>query len=329
MTVRRQRILRTLPWVLTVGIFAILFHRVPFIDVIAALQQVRFKAYVALMVPYSLIYCSIDAFVLWRVLHWFHAPVPYRRVLPVRAAAYILSLLNPGLGQGGVAFALHRREGLPFLEMTGSLLFLVVLEFCQLALYAAIGIFGFHTHLAIAFAPVYAVLGLGLAVVLLCIQKEIDPLALVLTRIGRWYAGNTAFQVPSRSPHARLLRTFKDARPRHYLLTLLYKAPNFLLAVIVHYYALQLFGISIPFVRLLGFLPIVFLVASLPVTVAHLGTSQAAWLYFFAANGEAAQLLAYSLVAHVTFMLLNGLIGLGFLPWALRDMHAKPGTTTV
>jgi hypothetical protein len=130
-------------------------------------------------------------------------------------------------------------------------------------------------------------------------------------------------------PHASLLRTFKAAQPRHYLLTLLYKAPNFLLAVIVHYYALQLFSISVPFVRLLGFLPIVFLVASLPVTVAHLGTSQAAWLYFFAAYGEAAQLLAYSLVAHVTFMLLNGLIGVGFLPWALRDMHAKPGATTV
>jgi Lysylphosphatidylglycerol synthase TM region len=329
MTTMRQRILRALPWALTVGIFAILFHRVPFIDVMAALRQVRFEAYFALMVPYSLMYCSIDAFVLWRVLQWFHTPVPYRRVLPVRAAAYILSLLNPSLGQGGVAFALHRREEFPFLEITGSLLFLVVLEFCQLALYAAIGIFGFHTHLAIAFAPVYAVLGLGLTVVLLCIQRGIDPLALVLTRIGRWYSGDTAFQAPSRLPHASLLRTFQDARPRHYLLTLLYKAPNFLLAVIVHYYALQLFSISVPFTRLLGFLPIVFLVASLPVTVAHLGTSQAAWLYFFAAYGEAAQLLAYSLVAHVTFMLLNSLIGVGFLPWALRDMHEKPGAPTV
>jgi ABC-type thiamin/hydroxymethylpyrimidine transport system permease subunit len=63
------------------------------------------------------------------------------------------------------------------------------------------------------------------------------------------------------------------------------------------------------------------------VTVAHLGTSQAAWLYFFAAYGEAAQILAYSLVAHVTFMVLNGLIGVCFLPWALRGMPAKPGTT--
>ena len=323
----RQRVVRLLPWIVTVGIFALLFQRVPFRDVIAALQQVPFAAYLALMVPYSLVYCSVDAFVLSRLLHWFHAPVPYRRVLPVRAAAYILSLLNPGLGQGGVALALHRREGLPFLALAGSLLFLAVLEFCQLALYAAIGIFGFQTHLAIAFAPLYAVLGLGLGVVLLCIQKDIDPLALLLTHLGRWRSGDPTYRAPRRLPQASLLRTFKEARPRHYVLTLLYKAPNFLLAVLVHYYALQLFGVFIPFVRLLGFLPIVFLVASLPVTVAHLGTSQAAWLYFFADYGEAAQILAYSLVAHVTFMVLNGLIGVCFLPWALRGMPAQPGTT--
>ena len=328
MTPMQQRLLRSIPWILTLGIFAVLFQRVPFSDVMAALQQVRFAAYFGMMVPYSLVYCSIDAFVLSRLLQWFHAPIPYRRVLPVRAAAYILSLLNPGLGQGGVALALYRREGVPFLEIASSLLFLAVLECCQLALYAAIGIFGLQTHLAIAFAPVYLVLAGGLTVALLCIRREIDPLALLLTHLRRWRSGDQTYRAPNRLPHASLLRTFKRARLRHYVLTLLYKAPNFLLAVVVHYYALQLFGVYIPFLRLLGFLPIVFLVASLPVTVAHLGTSQAAWLYFFAAPGEEASLLAYSLVAHVTFMVLNGLIGVGFLPWALRGMQEKSAATT-
>jgi uncharacterized membrane protein YbhN (UPF0104 family) len=328
MAFMQQRLLRSIPWVLTLGIFAILFQRVPLRDVVMALQQVHFTTYFALMVPYSLIYCSIDAFVLSRLLQWFHAPIPYHRVLPVRAAAYILSLLNTGLGQGGVALALYRREGVPFLEITGTLLFLAVLECCQLALYAAIGIFGLQTHLALAFAPVYVVLAGGLTVALLCIQREIDPLALLLTHLRRWRSGDQTYRAPNRLPHASLLRTFKRARLRHYVLTLLYKAPNFLLAVVVHYYALQLFGVHIPFVRLLGFLPIVFLVASLPVTVAHLGTAQAAWLYFFAAYGEAAQLLAYSLVAHVTFMVLNGLIGVGFLPWALRGVREKSAATT-
>lgn len=318
----RRRCMRIVPWIVTAGIFVVIFQRVPLEEVVAELRRVRLVPYLALMVPYSLLYCGIDAFVLSRVLYWFHGHISYRRVVPVRAAAYILALLNPGLGQGAVAFALHRREGMPFLEVAGMLLFLTVLEVCQLALYAALGIFGFHPHLRAAFVPVYAVLGAGLGVAAFCVRREIDPIALVLTGIGRWRTGDPAYCAPSRLPRTGLLHAFRQARLRHYLLTLFYKAPNFLLAVVVHYLALQLFGVQVPFVRLLGFLPIVFLVASLPVTVAHLGTSQAAWIYFFSAYGEASQLLAYSLVAHVTFMVLNGLIGVGFLRLALQG---RPG----
>jgi hypothetical protein len=239
-------------------------------------------------------------------------------VLPVRAAAYILALLNPSLGHGAVAVALHRREGLPWLEVASSLLFLTVLEVCHLALYAALGLFGFHPHLTAAFIPVYLVLGGGLGLGLLCVRQGIDPLALGLTRLGRWWTGNPAYCTSWQLLHSGLLRTFRQAQWHHYGLTLLYKAPNFLLAVVVHYLALHLFGVPVPFIRLLGLLPIVFLVASLPVTVAHLGTSQAAWLYFFSAYGNPSQLLAYSLVAHVTFMVLNGVIGVCFLRRALQ-----------
>ena len=319
---RFMRFMRVVPWIVTAGIFVVIFQRVPLAELVTALRRVRLAPYLALMVPYSLLYCGFDAFVLSRVLYWFHGRVPYRRVLPVRAAAYILALLNPGLGQGAVAFALHRREGIPLLEVAGTLLFLTVLEVCQLALYAGLGIFGLHPHLRVAFAPVYAVLGAGLGVAIFCIRREIDPVALALTGLGRWRTGDRTYCAPSRLPRTGFLHAFRRARWRHYLLALLYKAPNFLLAVVVHYFALQLFGVQVPFVHLLGFLPIVFLVASLPVTVAHLGTSQAAWIYFFSAYGEASQLLAYSLVAHVTFMVLNGLMGVGFLRLALQG---KPG----
>lgn len=304
----RHRLPQLLPWLVTIGIFVFIAQRVPLRDVALALGEVSVGSYLALMLPYSAIYCVIDAFVLYRVVNWFHTPVAYRRVLPVRAAAYIMSLLNPGLGHGAVAYALHRREGLPLLGIAGSLLFLTVLEFCQLALYASVGIFAFHADLRLAFAPIYAGLLLLVGGALVGVRIGVDPLAWLLTRIGRWRRDAT-YEAPSRLPDAQLLSTIRQARWRHYLLTLLYKAPNFFLAVLVHYSALQLFEVHVPFVRLLTFLPVVFLVASIPVTVAHLGTTQAAWLYFFAAYGEAPRLLAYSLVAHVTFMVLNSLIG--------------------
>src|SRR5439155_1522132 len=74
---------------------------------------------------------------------------------------------------------------------------------------------------------------------------------------------------------ARLLTAFRRARPVHYLRLLLYKTPNLLAAVTVHWLALPLFGMHVPFLTLLTFLPIIFFFAALPVAAAHLG--RASW----------------------------------------------------
>lgn len=314
----RQRLTRLLPWVITLAIFIFIFRRVPVSELLEALRQAHLLPYLALMAPYSMIYCLVDTFVLTQAVTWFHQPVRYARVLPVRAAAYILSLLNPGLGQGGTAFYIHRREGIPLVEMVGTIVFLVVIEFGQLALYAAIGIFIVEPQLAAVFAPFYVVFIAAFAIALTYVRHGFAPLTRVLQALARLSGRESSYTPRSVGPRARILHTLQSAGVRHYLLALLYKAPNFFLAILVHYLAVQQFGLQIPFLVLLAFLPVVFLAASLPITVAHLGTSQAAWLFFFSAYGAEARLLAYSLAAHFTFMALNSLIGLCFLRRALQ-----------
>ena len=118
----------------------------------------------------------------------------------------------------------------------------------------------------------------------------------------------------------RRAQAFLAAKPLDYIAVLLIKAPTFLASVVVQYFALAMYGIAVPFVKLILFLPLVFLAAALPIAVAHLGTSQAAWLLFFSSNAPAARILAYSLAAHFTFMFCNGAIGLLFLPRASREL---------
>ena len=314
----RQHFVKLLPWVITLAIFVFIFRRVPVPELLEALRQASLLPYLALMAPYSMIYCLVDAFVLTKAVTWFNKPVRYSRILPVRAAAYILSLLNPGLGQGGTAFYIHRREGVPFFEMAGSIVFLVVIEFGQLALYAAIGIFIVQPELAAVFAPFYVIFAGAFALALAYVRHGLGPLARGVHGLCRLTGRNVDLARLAARPSAHILRALQIAGVRHYLLALLYKAPNFFLAILVHYLAVQQFGLQIPFLALLAFLPVVFLAASLPITVAHLGTSQAAWLFFFAAYGAEARLLAYSLAAHFTFMMLNSLIGLCFLKQALK-----------
>ena len=322
----RTIITRLLPWLITAGIFAIIFSRIPVSEVMAELSTVHFAPYLALMLPYSLFYCLIDTFVLTRAVHWFHQPVPYRRLLPIRVSSYILSLLVSGLGQGGLAWFVHRREGIPFLALAGTMMFLGVMELIQLALYAAIGIVAFYPHLMSAFAPLYLILIAAIGLGLFLIHRGVGPLQKLLLfltktakmRLTQWFLQRDV----------GLFNTFRQVRVWHAVLTLLYKAPNFLVAVFVQHAALQLFGVDVPVARLFTMLPIVFLAASVPGTVAHLGTSQAAWLYVFAGYGTEAQILAYSLVAHVTFMVLNGLLGLASMPFAIKDLRDVAGSAT-
>jgi hypothetical protein len=63
-------------------------------------------------------------------------------------------------------------------------------------------------------------------------------------------------------------------------------------------------------------------VAALPISLGHLGTTQAAWLWFFASQPPA-RLLAFSLAAHLSFSVVRGGLGLVFMPAVYRHLSAS------
>ena len=91
-----------------------------------------------------------------------------------------------------------------------------------------------------------------------------------------------------------------------------------------HYYAAHAFGIHIPFGQMLAFLPVIFMIAALPITVAHLGSTQAAWIFFFSQYAPAPKLLAFSLAAHLVFASTRAFLGVLWLPVAYLDLVPKP-----
>ena len=289
-----------MPWAVTLAIFAFLFWRIPLGQVADTLAGARWGLYLCLMVPYSLFYFLVDTFVVQQAVSWLNVPVRYRDILPVRATSYILSLVNTQLGQGGIAVYLHRRYGLPFWEVTSTVVFISFVEIYQLALYSFVGAVAAGELGKVAPIQVYVVLATYLVFHL-------------------WY-----FSRPRRGrlAEARILAAFRKAQPHHYLQLLLYKTPNLLAAVTVHWLALPLFGMHVPFAKLLACLPLVFFFAALPIAAAHLGPSQAAWVYFFRGDAPEAGLVAYSLAAHLAFMVMNALIGLVFLRRAARELAA-------
>ncbi|MEA2625151.1 MAG: hypothetical protein QOD06_1196 [Candidatus Binatota bacterium] len=294
---------RLWPAALTFAIFAVIFLRIPFGRFLDAVEHARWLPFLALMASFSLCFFAVDTFVLLQLVRWFHGPLRYRDLLPVRASTYVVSIVNTQLAQGALALYIHRRFGTPLGEIASTIALLILLEVTQLVTFATIGMIAFPGEVPAGLFAVPVVLaGIWIALVVIARRTADD-------------GGGSRF--------SDLLRTFRRARPWQIVTVLALKAPVFVLSLLVHWTALGLFGIQVPLDRLLAFLPIVYLVAALPVTVAHLGTSQAAWIFFFNDYAREADLLAYSLASHLTFMLANGTLGLVFLPKAYADLFVR------
>jgi hypothetical protein len=289
---------------LTVVIFFLIFWRIPFGAFWDAIAGARILPFLMLMGSFSLCFFLLDTFVLSRLIRWFHGPLPYRDLLPVRAVTYLVSILNTQLAQAALALYIHRRFDTPLAQITSTVALMILLELTNLILFATIG--------AIAFPG-------GTPPLLLALPLLLGIVWLLLMCLARGKLG----PLSRRLTDSMLLSTFRRVRLRHGAIILGIKGSVFCLALLVHSQALAFFGIEIPLLRLVTFLPIVFLVAALPITVAHLGTSQAAWIFFFSSYATEADLLAYSLVSHLTFMLANGTFGVLFLPKAYKDLFLR------
>jgi len=289
---------RWIPILLTIVVFAFIFFRIPFARFVDALAGARLVPFLAVMASFSLFYFAMDTLILLQMVRWFHGPLAYRDLLPARASTYLVSIVNTQLAQGALALYLHRRFGTPLGEITGTVAVLILLEVTQLVVFATVGMLA-----TLGAVPI----GLFAA-----------PVALALV----WIALVLLLRGPGegRIRTNPLAQTFRRATARQLFLVLALKGTILVAAVLVHRAALGFFDIHVPTLRLLTFLPIVFMVAALPITVAHLGTSQAAWIYFFGDRAPEASLLAYSLASHLTFMLANGLLGLVFLPRAYAEL---------
>jgi hypothetical protein len=267
-------------------------------------EEANWLAWLALMVPYSVFFLLIDSFVTCKAIRWFNAPVHYLEVLPIRASAYILALLNEQVGKGAIAVYLHRRYRVPGWEVGSTMLFIAFTELYTLLVFSSFGTF---MHLervreASSALPLDRILPIVFAAAAVYFVVHLFYFA------GRFLPGVRLRERP-------LLHAFRRARWWHYGLLLLFKAPNLWMAVLVYTVALRLFRVDIHFGQVLAFLPVIFLAAALPLPF-HAG-ALALWTVLFP---HFPQVGAFSLVMHSFFVVFNAVIGVLFLPKVNREL---------
>lgn len=264
--------------------------------------QADWLLWLALMMPYSVFFFLVDSHVTWRVVRWFNAPdLKLQGMLPIRASAYILSLVNEQVGKGAMSLYLLRHYKVPGWQAVSSMILLGLMEVYQLLIFSAVGVsLNFDlVQEASTLLPLDVILPSAIAFAALYL-----PLHIAYFRLGQGGLRDKP-----------LLAAFRQARPFHYLLIVLFKAPNLIGAVIVYTLALELFHVQVSLGQMLAFLPAIFLAAALPLPF-HAG-ALLMWTVLFPDYPEVA---AFSFVMHTFFVLFNAAIGVLFLPRANREL---------
>ena len=302
---------RALPWVITIACFTYLYFQ---IDrqaarqgqsaatlLLSVFQSVSWTTWLALMIPYSASFFLIDSLVVWRIVNWFNARVAYADILPIRASAYIISILNEQIGKGVMAVYLNRRDGVPGWQVGSSMLFIMFCEFYYLLTWGTLG-----TWLQ---------------------WDRIDPvfhnIPWVAVGAAIFFALWVLFFRGSLLPGAglrdrQILHAFRQAKPWHYATIVLLRSPALLGAVVVYKYAIGLFGVEVGYGEMLGYLPIIFFGAAVPGPFRAVAVAMWPVLY----PEKAAEMTAFGLVQHNFFIFFNAAIGLLFLRRANRELFS-------
>jgi len=308
-----RRGLRVLPWLITAGCFAYLYVR---LDRAAAEQgqrllpslaaifaHVAWSRWLLLMIPYCAVFLLVDSLVVWRVISWFNAPLRYRDVVPIRASAYILSILNEQVSKGAVALLVSRRYRTPAWGVASSMLFIMFCEYYYLLGWATIGVllqWGRFPRIFHAI-PWIAVISAALLVVVHLFFR------------GRIGAGLAVRERP-------IFGAFRMAKLRHYATVMALRSPVMLVAVGVYAQALRLFGVNVGVPEMLGYLPVIFFGAATPGPMHSVAI--VLWVVLF--PERPGEMTTFGFVQHNFFIVFNAVVGLLFLRRTTRDLFATP-----
>jgi len=310
---RAGRLLRLLPWLITIACFAYLYTRIeaaatrqgqtllPYLA--SVFQNVSWGQWLLLMVPYSVFFFVIDSLVVWRVINWFNTRVSYLDILPIRASAYILSILNEQVGKGAMGVYLYRRHNVPGWEVGSSMLFIMFCEFYYLLAWATLGVAlqGDSLPAVFAWIPWLAlVAGAFLVIWVLYCRGSILP-------------GVTFRDRP-------VMHAFRRAGFGHYGVIVLLRSPALLAAVVVYTLVIGLFGVEVGFGQMLGYLPVIFFGAATPGPMRSVAILL--WVILFP-DQPAGEMTAFGFVQHNFFIFFNATIGLLFLRRANRELFGS------
>jgi hypothetical protein len=302
-----SRVLRaSLPFVVTLGVLYAISLRVDMAEVFAHLHADTLDLLLPALGVYAAVSLAIDAASLVQAGAGGGRRLSLGAMARVKAASYPLALLHYALGAGGLVVLLRRRCGLTLSDATGTVLLLAAFDLLALLLIAGV-------------ASAWSVTDAA------ALRVGLVASVLLAAPFGLWLL-RSEFPLGPLEPLRRLgaLRAARELPTTRLGLLLGLRALFVLTFLGLGGAAFASFGLRASAGAIVVGFAQVALVAALPIAVAGLGTSQAAFLYVFRSVAPADELLACSVAMSVGIIALRIAIALPFLAEFSRRHAADP-----
>ena len=282
------------PWLVVIASLAWVGHVVKWHELYVIARQAPIERIVFWSSLFLIANCAADTFATLYTFRWFGCRVPFRELYVMRAATYLLAIVQYYVGQAALVAWLHQRKRVPVVQGSGWILFISGINLGVLLLFAAAGLLTVRRDVPWTWIEPAAV-GVGVVVLLYAALIQLAPRALV--------------NLPLLGP------LFEMGVVGHVKATVV-RVPHVMLLVVWHYYMMNAFGVHPPPLVAFALLPVMFFATALPISVQGVGPTQAVAVLFFtqyAGPAGKAGVLAYSLGTTSISFLLQGVMGLAFL----------------
>lgn len=304
-----QRARQFLPWVLAAVVVGLLVNRYSISKILGYIQS----GDAWLLVPLAM-FSTVATLALMVTADWliFRASVGtlrWRTVLRGRGGMSLISAVSYGAGQGSYGVWVARVSGSSLAQATGIIAYLMLCDLTSVCLVASSALW--MSDLPIAQQLRWLALGLAPLVALGLISVAL---------LGPTLLPRLQKHLPFLQHIAGLTRPWSSVGAPTYLLSLLIRVFSVLTSTILWYLAAQALGLDAPLAAFLTYIPMIYLVGSMPVNVGPFGVVQVAWLHFFSPYAPEEQVIALQVAFGALLIIGFALRGLPFVARVVREI---------
>ncbi|HQC50404.1 MAG TPA: lysylphosphatidylglycerol synthase transmembrane domain-containing protein [bacterium] len=259
------------PWMIAAAIFFYLFWQYPPKKVWESLAYVNIPAFLSFSLIYFFLLYFLDAWSIKDLMKRFGYAATLGGLLLGRGVTYLVMIVNYPASQAAFAYYLRRKYNTPIFRALGIFLFIVFVDLLWIITLAFIGsslqdynIGGIDLKRTIQIVALITYSGAAIWMMFWkMMPKKID---------GHGFIRSVLRKIKERD----IFQIFSQAGISDYVRIAITRAPIHMAIIFYMYIVLQTFDVSCPIIRILGNVPVVFMIGTLPITPGGLGTTNAA-----------------------------------------------------